>query len=183
MQSIQLISRIDNNKWWKNLFIHYASKGESFEIRCWDEEIESIAFSVNITPIKNSKYCYNCIFDKKVEIEYIMQLLNSFILIDDNEVINGGEIPIVNIYIKLKNGTTKNIGFISGRYFDSTGKQYAVDYKEYQKFVDTIYALKSGDLRTPMYSMGLPKEYLVNTQIYTNISKKIIETVIFMLSR
>ena len=42
MQSIQLISRIDNNKWWKNLFIHYASKGESFEIRCWDEEIESI---------------------------------------------------------------------------------------------------------------------------------------------
>ena len=42
MQSIQLISRIDNNKWWKNLFIHYASKGESFEIRCWDEETESI---------------------------------------------------------------------------------------------------------------------------------------------
>ena len=42
MQSIQLISRIDNNKWWKDLFIHYASKGESFEIRCWDEETESI---------------------------------------------------------------------------------------------------------------------------------------------
>ena len=42
MQSIQLISRIDNNKWWKDLFSHYASKGESFEIRCWDEEIESI---------------------------------------------------------------------------------------------------------------------------------------------
>lgn len=42
MQSIQLISRIEDNKWWKDLFIHYASKGESFEIRCWDEEIESI---------------------------------------------------------------------------------------------------------------------------------------------
>ncbi len=42
MQSIQLISRIDNNKWWKELFLHYASKGESFEIRCWDEETESI---------------------------------------------------------------------------------------------------------------------------------------------
>ena len=42
MQSIQLISRIDNNRWWKDLFIHYASRGESFEIRCWDEEIESI---------------------------------------------------------------------------------------------------------------------------------------------
>ena len=42
MQSIQLIRRIDNNKWWKELFLHYASKGESFEIRCWDEEIESI---------------------------------------------------------------------------------------------------------------------------------------------
>ena len=42
MQSIQLISRIDNNNWWKELFLHYASKGESFEIRCWDEELESI---------------------------------------------------------------------------------------------------------------------------------------------
>ena len=42
MQSIQLIAKIYNNKWWKNLFIHYACKGETFEIRCWDEETESI---------------------------------------------------------------------------------------------------------------------------------------------
>ena len=42
MQSIQLISRLDNNKWWKDLFIHYANKGKTFEIRCLDEEIESI---------------------------------------------------------------------------------------------------------------------------------------------
>ena len=42
MQSIQLISKIDNNRWWKDLFIHYASRGESFEIRCWNEELESI---------------------------------------------------------------------------------------------------------------------------------------------
>ena len=55
MQSIQLISRIDNNKWWKNLFIHYASKGKSFEIRCWDEEIESIELISKFGTVKKSK--------------------------------------------------------------------------------------------------------------------------------
>lgn len=42
MKDIQLINRLDNNKWWKDLFIHYASKGELFEIRCWNEEVDSI---------------------------------------------------------------------------------------------------------------------------------------------
>lgn len=55
MQSIQLISRIDNNKWWKDLFIHYASKGESFEIRCWDEEIESINLISRFGTIEKSQ--------------------------------------------------------------------------------------------------------------------------------
>lgn len=55
MQSIQLISRIDNNKWWKNLFIHYASKGETFEIRCWDEEIDTINLIKKFGTVEKSK--------------------------------------------------------------------------------------------------------------------------------
>lgn len=55
MQSIQLISRIDNNKWWKNLFIHYAIKGESFEIRCLDEEIKSIDLVKSLVVFKKVK--------------------------------------------------------------------------------------------------------------------------------
>lgn len=55
MQSIQLISRIEDNKWWKDLFIHYASKGESFEIRCWDEEAESIDLISKFGTVEKSK--------------------------------------------------------------------------------------------------------------------------------
>ena len=71
MQSIQLISRIDNNKWWKNLFIHYASKGESFEIRCWNEETESIDLIKKFGTVQKSQTTKEIIITGYITNEFI----------------------------------------------------------------------------------------------------------------
>ena len=71
MQSIQLISRIDNNKWWKDLFIHYAQNGEKFEIRCWDEEIESIGLINKFGTVEKSKTTKEIIISGDITNEFI----------------------------------------------------------------------------------------------------------------
>ena len=71
MQSIQLISRIDNNKWWKNLFIHYASKGENFEIRCWDEEIDTINLIRKFCAVEKSKTTKEIVITGDITNEFI----------------------------------------------------------------------------------------------------------------
>lgn len=71
MQSIQLISRIDNNRWWKDLFIHYASMGETFEIRCWDEEIESINLISKFGTVEKSKTTKEIIITGYITNEFI----------------------------------------------------------------------------------------------------------------
>lgn len=71
MQSIQLISRIDNNRWWKDLFIHYASMGETFEIRCWDEEIESINLISKFGTVEKSKTTKEVIITGYITNEFI----------------------------------------------------------------------------------------------------------------
>lgn len=71
MQSIQLMSRIDNNRWWKDLFIHYASMGETFEIRCWDEEIESINLISKFGTVEKSKTTKEIIITGYITNEFI----------------------------------------------------------------------------------------------------------------
>lgn len=104
--------------------------------------IMKIAISVNIKPIKDSEYCYEYSTAASGEVIYITHLLNSFDLIDDGKAINGGDIPIINIDIIMQNKSVQRIGFIGGRFFDTSNKQYAVDQNEYDYFLDFIYALK-----------------------------------------
>ena len=84
MQSIQLISRIDNNKLWKNLFIHYASKGESFEIRCWDEEIESIELISKFGTAQKSKTTKEIIITGDITNEFIDLIVKEKMSVDQN---------------------------------------------------------------------------------------------------
>ncbi|MBO5141797.1 MAG: hypothetical protein J6C46_02150 [Clostridia bacterium] len=84
MQSIQLISRIDNNKWWKNLFIHYASKGEAFEIRCWDEETESIELIKKFGIVQKSKTTKEIIITGYITNEFIDLIVKEEIPMDQN---------------------------------------------------------------------------------------------------
>lgn len=108
-------------------------------------DIMKISISVNIKPIKDSRYCYEFSTTNRGEIIYIDHLINAFNLIDDDKTIGGGDIPIVNISIIKKDAVDK-IGFISGRFYDFNDKQYAIDPNEYNRFLDFIYALKTKDI-------------------------------------
>lgn len=84
MQSIQLISRIDNNEWWKKLFIHYASMGEKFEIRCWDEEIESINLISKFGTVEKSKTTKEIIISGYITNEFIDLIIKEEMPSDQN---------------------------------------------------------------------------------------------------
>ena len=84
MQSIQLISRIDNNKWWKDLFIHYASKGESFEIRCWDEETESIDLIKKFGTVQKSQTTKEIIITGDITSKFIDLIVKEEMPVDQN---------------------------------------------------------------------------------------------------
>lgn len=84
MQSIQLISRIDNNKWWKELFKHYVQKGKKFEIRCWDEEKESIVLISKFGTVEKSKTTKEIIISGEITNDFIELILNEEMPKDQN---------------------------------------------------------------------------------------------------
>ena len=84
MQSIQLIAKIYNNKWWKDLFIHYASIGESFEIRCWDEEIESIDLISEFGTVEKSKTTKEIIISGNITNKFIDLIVKEKMPVDQN---------------------------------------------------------------------------------------------------
>ena len=84
MQSIQLISRLDNNIWWKELFKHYANKGKSFEIRCWDEETESINLMSKFGTVEKSKTTKEIIITGDITNEFIDLIVKEEMPSDQN---------------------------------------------------------------------------------------------------
>lgn len=84
MQSIQLISRIDNNKWWKELFKHYVQNGKKFEIRCWDEETESIDLISKFGTVEKSKTTKEIIISGEITNDFIELILNEEMPEDQN---------------------------------------------------------------------------------------------------
>ena len=84
VQSIQLISRIDNNKWWKELFKHYVQKGKKFEIRCWNEEKESIGLISKFGTVEKSKTTKEIIISGDITNEFIELILNEEMPEDQN---------------------------------------------------------------------------------------------------
>ena len=84
MQSIQLISRIDNNKWWKELFKHYVQNGKKFEIRCWDEEKESIDLISKFGTVEKSKTTKEIIISGEITNDFIELILNEEMPKDQN---------------------------------------------------------------------------------------------------
>lgn len=84
MQSIQLISRIDNNNWWKELFKHYVQNGKKFEIRCWDEETESIDLINKFGTVEKSKTTKEIIISGEITNDFIELILNEEMPKDQN---------------------------------------------------------------------------------------------------
>lgn len=122
-------------------------------------DIESIYVSVTITPIKNSQYCYDFSTNSTSQIEYIIHMINAMNLTDDEKVLNGADVPTVNISITKTDGTIEKCGFISGRFYDTENKQYAVDSEEYSRFLDFIYVLKTEKLILPPIISHEPSEW------------------------
>lgn len=84
MQGIQLISRIDNNKWWKELFKHYVQNGKKFEICCWDEEKESIDLISKFGTVEKSKTTKEIIISGEITKDFIELILNEEMPKDQN---------------------------------------------------------------------------------------------------
>lgn len=138
------------------IFVCQASANEDYkaaysfcssgQMRFQSEFVYEISVSVTIYPIKDSEYCYDFDTEDKNEIAYIVHLLNSMNLIDDGKVIRGADLPVVNINITTTDGYTQRVGFVAGRFYDDSGKQYDIDYTEYNRFLNFIYALKTKEI-------------------------------------
>lgn len=130
--------------------IGYCQSGttKEWEIQCND--IKEVNISVTLRPIKDSAYCYTFNTNSKVQLEYISHFLNKMEFVDDGKVIDGADIPIVNISFIKTDNTVEDCGFVSGRFYDdSNNKQYAVDSNEYGRFLNFVYALKTEKLDLP----------------------------------
>ena len=116
------------------------------EIKIQNNDIDKIDISVNIKPVKDSQYCYNFRTNSESQIDYIIHILNAIDFIDDGKTIDGADIPIVNINFTKADNSIDKYGFVSGRFYDTKNKQYAVDRSAYNRFLDFIYALKTEKL-------------------------------------
>lgn len=89
---------------------------------------------------------YNYTTSSKNEIAYILNYLNNFKLEDDGKTLNSNDGSSYSIKIFMNDGSTKKCGFDSGRFYNDSNKQYAIDCNEYQRFLDFIYALKTSKI-------------------------------------
>jgi len=120
-----------------------------------DSNVQSIKIDCDlygngVPKVLDPKRVMNYTATTKNEILYIIHYLNSFNLIDDGKNYMGYDMPVAHIYITQNDGTVNEMGFVSGNYFERKDniktlyKTYKTDYKEYQQFIDFIYALKTG---------------------------------------
>ena len=81
----------------------------------------------------------------RYDIEYIMHYLNSFDLADDGKTAGGSDIVTTSISIKTKENVF-DMSFKMGRFIDCNNKQYGVDKIEYDRFMEFLYALHTGQI-------------------------------------
>lgn len=86
---------------------------------------------------------YNYSTSSKNEIAYVLNYINNFHLEDDGKTLYPNDASFYSIKLYMIDGSTKNCGFDGGRFYDDSGKQYAADSDEYNRFLNFIYALKT----------------------------------------
>ncbi|MDY3928885.1 MAG: hypothetical protein SOZ34_05915 [Clostridia bacterium] len=90
--------------------------------------------------LEHQKYNYST--SSRNEIVYILNYINNFNLEDDGKTLNANDVSSYSVKIHMIDGSTKKYGFYSGRVYDDSDKQYAIDSKEYNRLFDFIYAIK-----------------------------------------
>lgn len=139
----KIISIILCSSLWLFPVIGNCQESISKEQKILNNNIEKIDISISIKPIKDSQYCYNFTTYTKSQINYIIHMLNAIDYVDDGKIVSGADIPIVNINLTKSDSSIDKYGFVCGRFYDTTNKQYAVDSNEYNCFLNFIYALKT----------------------------------------
>lgn len=91
--------------------------------------------------LEHQKYDYTT--SSKNKIAYILNYIYNFNLEDDGKILYANDVSCYSIKIHMIDSSMKKCGFYSGRFYDVSDKQYAIDSKEYNRFLDFIYALKT----------------------------------------
>lgn len=90
---------------------------------------------------EHQKYNYSTSLQN--EIAYILNYINNFHLEDDGKIQNSNDSSSYSIKIYTIYGGIRECGFYSGRFYDNSNRQYAIESNEYKRFLDFIYALKA----------------------------------------
>jgi len=130
-----------------------------YHLNLESENIKSIKIDCNLygngrPMIADSKMDFDYLINDKNELLYVIHYLNSFNLID---IANFGacDVPIVNVDVTRTDGTIAEMGFIDGYFYKRNDnpnskklyRDYKTDYKEYQQFIDLVYALKTKKIK------------------------------------
>ena len=115
------------------------------------DDIKEINAHIDVARIIGHKYNFIYNTNLSEEITYFMHALSSCNFIDDGNRIMAGDVPTVDIKVILKNNNVINLGFLDYRFVDDNDnyKQYAVDRNEYNRFLETVYALKNKLVKLP----------------------------------
>lgn len=90
---------------------------------------------------EHQKYNYSTAL--KNEITYIMYFVRHFQLTDDGKNLIPNDVSVYSVKMYMADGSVKECGFYGGRFYDESGKQYAIEPNEYNRFLAFIEALKS----------------------------------------
>lgn len=94
-------------------------------------------------PFRSDHEKYDYSTSEKNEIAYILNYINNFHLEDDGENIIVYDVSSFSVKIHMLDGSVRECSFYYGRFDDESGKQYAIDPDEYNRFLEFIHALKT----------------------------------------
>ena len=100
-------------------------------------------------PMYSDHLKYNYQTSSSDEIKYLINLLTSLSLTYDGSCVYANDVPIYYISIKQNDDTVIKYIFEACRFTDNIGKQYAADLNEYNRFLETVHALKNKLLKLP----------------------------------
>ena len=142
------------------------------------DDIKEINAHIDVARIIGHKYNFIYNTNLSEEITYFMHALSSCNFIDDGKQIYAEDCPRIYIEITLKNNDKMICGFVNQRFFvgKDNKKQYAVDRNEYNRFLETVHALKNNLLKLPDDISFEPSEwarYDIDISIKTGLLPKL----------
>ena len=125
----------------------------NYGLNLQSKDIVSVHFSIRTgqgTPkIVNEKYLrgnYSYSTDNDKYISYIVHYLNAINFIDDGKTVGSADGVYISIDLRNADDSVTRLFFADGQRFTYANKQYSVDKNGYNRFIDLIYAFKTGKI-------------------------------------